>query len=132
MTWRVLCAGWMLYGFALCDVAWRRVPNILTVGLFAVVSLGDGLAWWSVSWEAAAWAGLVLLVAGFPGGDVKAMIVVALVLGMPHTFTVLLGAMLLTTMLWWRGIMLVPWLLLPLVAWCGTALSLLVFHGFPW
>lgn len=95
---------------ALVDAVWRRLPDwFLLVLLLIVLALPLELHFVS-----AVASGFVVLVAGFPGGDIKGIMLVMLTVSFPVAMVVLMGSFLLTLVLWAIRVREFPWFPLPL------------------
>lgn len=107
MMYTLGCAVIWLSICCLYDFAFRRIPN-------PVIVCGLACGWYYTNWS---WWGfgttlVVLLVAGFPGGDVKGMAILGGIVGMLPITCTLYIAFMVTLLVWKRRTILYPWMIL--------------------
>ena len=100
----------VLAGLIVCDLAWRRVPNRAIYPALILAPLGAWLGWWSWSWAGAGLGGALVALAGFPWGDVKAVLLLGGLVGVSTTAGTLAWALVLTLVGWHFRLTGVPWL----------------------
>lgn len=115
IVWLAVCLAF--------DLRWRWLPHAVVLAGLAVGIIFTDWSWWGF-----VVALIAMLVAGFPGGDAKALAVLGGMIGLLPILCVLSGSFLLTLAVWRMHTILFPWILIPAITY-PLYLILRVFTG---